>query len=84
MDKLLAKLPGSHGSKVFLAVSSLIAITAYPVFGRATEGSGTQGAAYLSQERPEAISRAEDKHRKKKLREKQAERERQKQQAEHQ
>lgn len=84
MDKFLTKLPGSNGTKVFIAATAIVGLSAYPIFGRTTEGTGVQGAAYLSQEKPEAIASATDRLRKQHRREKQAQRELQKQQQEQQ
>ncbi|CAB9522306.1 expressed unknown protein [Seminavis robusta] len=58
LDARLAKYPGSPGFKVFVAVSTILVVTGYPIY-RSTVG-GKQGEHYFSQERPEQIVKAQE------------------------
>ena len=58
LDERLAKLPGSHRVKVLVGVAAILGITAYPIFSSSAKEQ--QGQNYFSQERPEAIIRAQE------------------------
>jgi len=49
--------------KVFVAVSTILAVSAYPIFKEPKQGA-KQGEHYFSQERPEAIHKAQEQQRK--------------------
>ena len=71
----MTKLPGGPGVKVFAGVSLILATTGYHVFGNSA--GGKQGEHLFSQERPEAIVKAQEKQHKDYIEEKKARQEKQ-------
>lgn len=58
----MQKFPGSPGVKIFGVVSTLLVVTAYPIFKK--PAGGKQGEHYFSQEKPEQIAAAQERARK--------------------
>jgi hypothetical protein len=67
--------------KVFAVVGTILVVTAIPIFGK--RPGGEQGEHYFSQERPEAIVKAQERANKEGIEKRKAYREQKKQQ-EHQ
>jgi len=61
-DDFVKKLPGGHYTKLFVATSTILAVTAFPIFFNTKEVR--QGHDYFSQEKPEAIRAGQEQLRK--------------------
>jgi hypothetical protein len=63
-DDLLAKLPGTRGTKIFITAVSIVGLCAVPAFGLHKSKKEKQGEDLFSSDRPESIRGGQERMRK--------------------